>query len=221
MTTGVGAINSALMRKSLSNLSRREWLGAVGALTVLGPTHLRVLAQDGTPSSPVDPGSRAPMEIPPQNLASLTVAPPRPGPGDLPQRMERLLEQAIVRNDPTLAHDLYLPREAFRLIKGISDPDALWDRIFRAYDEDIHELHAQLVTECRGEDLSSVEFSAFRFTGRRAWVRLREETNRLPYWAQRHSWIDYRAGGRPRQIEVRTMIAWGDRWYITHLSEFR
>ena len=216
MTIHERAINSAPMR----NLSRREWLGAVSALSVLGP-NLHLLAQEGAPSAPADPGARTPMEIPPQNMASLTTAPPRPGLGDVPERMQRLLTQAIVRNEPAIAHDLYLPREAFRLIKGISDPDALWDRIFADYDEDIHELHARLQTECGGADLSSVEFTAFRFTGRRAWVRLREETNRLPYWAQRHSWIDYRAGGRPRQIEVRTMIAWGDRWYITHLNEFR
>ena len=208
------------MSKLISTLTRREWLGAVGALSVLGP-NLQLLAQEGAPSSPVDPGARTPMAIPPQNRPSLTSAPPRPGLGALPEQMERLLMQAIVRNEPAIAHDLYLPREAFRLIKGISDPDALWDRIFADYDEDIHELHARLETECRGEDLSSVSFTGFRFTGRRAWVQLREETNRLPYWAQRHSWLDYRAGGRPGQIEVRTMIAWGDRWYITHLNEFR
>ena len=204
----------------MRNLSRREWLGALSALSVLGP-NWHLLAQEGAPSAAADPAARTTIAIPPQNMASLTTAPPRPGLGALPEQMERLLMQAIVRNEPAIAHDLYLPREAFRLIKGISDPDALWDRIFADYDQDIHELHARLVSESGGEDLSGVSFTGFRFTGRRAWVRLREETNRLPYWAQRHSWIDYRAGGRPRQIEVRTMIAWGDRWYITHLNEFR
>lgn len=171
----------------------------------------RALAQDA--SAPA-------TAIPEQNRASLTEPPPRPGPGDLPARMERLLMQSCVPDDPAPSHELFLPRDAFRLIKAISDPDALYDRIFRAYEEDIHELHARLREESGG-DLSSVSFVRFRFTGRRGWVRLREETNRLPYWAQRHSWLDYRAGGRDRSIEVRTMIAWGDRWFITHLNEFR
>jgi len=56
---------------------------------------------------------------------------------------------------------------------------------------------------------------------RRAWVRVREESNRLPYWAQRHNSIVYRVGTEERRIEVRTMIAWDDQWFITHLSEFR
>jgi hypothetical protein len=46
-----------------------------------------------------------------------------------------------------------------------------------------------------------------------------EESDRLPYWAQRHNHIVYRSGGQEARFEVRTMIAWDERWYITHLSE--
>lgn len=186
--------------------TRRDLLGlSLGVLSL--PFSRRVVrAQDAA--------------IPEQNRASLTEPPPRPGLGDVPPRMETLLLRACVPDDPTPARELFLPREAFRLIKAIAEPDALYDRLLRAYDDDIHELHARLREESAG-DLSTVSFVRFRFTGRRGWVRVREETNRLPYWAQRHSWIDYRAGGRDRSIEVRTMIAWGDRWFITHLNEFR
>jgi hypothetical protein len=190
--------------------TRRDLLGLwLGALTLpfappFAPSGVR--AQD--------------TAIPEQNRASLTAPPPRPGLGDLPTRMENLLLRACVPDDPAPARELFLPRDAFRLIKAITEPDALYDRLVRAYDEDIHELHERLREETGGE-LASVSFVRFRFTGRRGWVRLREEANRLPYWAQRHSWIDYRAGGRDRSIEVRTMIAWGDRWFITHLNEFR
>ncbi|UJR82561.1 hypothetical protein [Sandaracinus amylolyticus] len=153
--------------------------------------------------------------IPEHNRAELTEAPPRPGPGDIDERARRLI-QAIAQDQPALAHDFFLSREAFRAIKGIADPDGLYDRIFRMYEDDIHELHAQL-----GADASRAEFVRFELSRRRAWVRLREESNRLPYWAQRHNWLVYRVGDEERRIEVRTMIAWDDRWYITHLSEFR
>lgn len=190
--------------------SRRDFL-SLAAAGLCAPTSLLLAAsgraQDAT-------------AIPEQNRANLTEPPPRPGLGDVPARMERLLMQSCVPDAPEPSHELFLSREAFALIKAISDPNTLYDRIFRAYEEDIHELHARLLEESGG-DLSTVSFVGFRFTGRRAWVRLREETNRLPYWAQRHSWLDYRAGGRDRSIEVRTMIAWGDRWFITHLNEFR
>lgn len=150
--------------------------------------------------------------IPEHNRAELTEAPPRPGPGDVEERARRLFD-AILRDDPASATDFFLSREAFRAIKGISDPDALWERIFRMYQDDVHELHAQVP--------EGAEFVRFELSRRRGWVRVREESNRLPYWAQRHNWIVYRVGTEERRIEVRTMIAWDDRWYITHLSEFR
>lgn len=158
--------------------------------------------------------------IPEHNRADLTEPPPRPGPGDIEDRARRLL-QAIVRNEPALAHDFFLSREAFRAIKGIAEPDRLYDRIFRMYEDDIHELHGALFSGRSGDDAAPVEFVRFELSRRRGWVRLREESNRLPYWAQRHNWLVYRVGGEERRIAVRTMIAWDDRWYITHLSEFR
>lgn len=160
------------------------------------------------------------VPIPEQNRADLTEPPPRPGPGDVEDRARRLL-QAIAQDQPALAHDFFLSREAFRAIKGIAEPDRLYDRIFRMYEDDIHELHAQLFSGAAGADAARAEFVRFEFSRRRGWVRLREESNRLPYWAQRHNWLVYRVGDEERRIEVRTMIAWGDRWYITHLSEFR
>ena len=150
------------------------------------------------------------QEIPEHNRASLTEPPPRPGPGDLVTRMPILFD-AIVRGEPARADELFLSREAFRLVKAVTNPDPLWERLHHAYEADILRLHASLP--------ATASFERFRFTRRRGWVAVGEEANRLPYWAQRHSFIDYRAGAA-QHIEVRTMITWGDRWFITHLSEF-
>ncbi len=158
------------------------------------------------------------QEIPEHNRADLVEPPPRPPLGDAGERAERLFA-AIVQGAPALAEDFFLPQDAFRLIKGIADPDALWARIHRAYEDDIRELHAL-------PDLDRASFVGLELSRRRGWVRVREESNRLPYWAQRHNWLRYAVPGpegapEERRIEVRTMIAWDDRWYITHLSEFR
>jgi hypothetical protein len=149
--------------------------------------------------------------IPAHNRADLATPPPLPGPGQVAVHARRLLE-AIVRDDPGAVADVFLPREAFRLVKGVTDPDPLYDRLLRAYERDIHALHAQVP--------AGAEFVRFEFSRRRGWVQVREEANRLPYWAQRHSQLVYRVGAEERRIEVRTMIAWDERWYITHLSEF-
>lgn len=151
--------------------------------------------------------------IPEHNRADLTEAPARPALGDASERAARLFD-AIVRDDPALAEDFFLPQDAFRLIKAMSDPDTLWTRIHAAYEEDIHELHAL-------PDLDRATFVRLDLSRRRSWVVLREESNRLPYWAQRHNTLVYSVDGEEREIEVRTMIAWDDRWFITHLSEFR
>lgn len=153
--------------------------------------------------------------IPAGNRAELASPPPRPGLGQAEERA-RFLFEAIVRDQPSLAADFFLPREAFRRIKGVNDPDSLWDRLFRVYENDIHALHASL-----GADAPRAELVRLELSRRRGWVRVGEEANRLPYWAQRHSWIVYRVGGEERRLEVRTMIAWDDQWYITHLNEFR
>lgn len=191
------AHTAPVTRPSLPSLSRRTALGALIASPLL-PSMTRA--------------QREPT-VPEHNRAELTEAPPRPPLGDASERAQRLFD-AIVHDEPARAEDFFLPQDAFRLIKGISDPDALWTRIHGMYENDIHTLHAL-------PDLARASFVRLDLSRRRAWVRVREESNRLPYWAQRHNTLVYSVDGAERQIEVRTMIAWDDRWYITHLSEFR
>lgn len=149
--------------------------------------------------------------IPLHNQKTQSEAPPLPGLGDAVSRAQTLVE-AIKAQKPELAHDWFLPREAFRLIKATKNPDALYDRLLRAYDRDIVALH---------EELGQASFVRLELSRRRQWVLPGVEANLLPYWAQRHNWLIVSDGKKERRIEVRVMIAWDDRWYITHLSEFR
>lgn len=151
--------------------------------------------------------------VPASNDPTLTEAPPRPPLGDLESRAKQLLD-AIVHDDPPRAASMFLPRDAFRLIKAVSQPDPLFDRLYRAYERDIHALHRS------SPDLSQASFARVELSRRRAFVRVREEANRLPYWAQRHNTLVYTANGREHRIELRVLIAWNDRWYLTHLAEF-
>ena len=159
----------------------------------------------------------APTEapIPPENQRSRADdPPPRPPGGDVEQARASRLFDAIVRDDPALAADFFFPREAFRHVKGIASPDAYWARLFARYERDIHALHASL------PDLPRAAFDRLEIVRRGGWVRPGEEANRLPYWVARHNRLHYQVDGRPRTLEVRVLITWGERWYITHLSEF-
>ncbi len=152
---------------------------------------------------------------PASNDPRLTAPPPRPG-ADGAQERARLLFEAIVRDDPEHGLPFFMPREVFRQIKGVADPDRFYDRMLALFHRDVHALHQQL-----GPDAERAEFLRLELSRRRSWVRVREESNRLPYWAQRHNWLYFRVGDEERRFEVRTLNLWDGQWYLTHLSEFR
>lgn len=148
------------------------------------------------------------VEIPDENDWRRDTPPPRPPVGDAAERAERLFE-AILRDDPEHARDFFFPREPFLVLKGIADPERYWNVLLRHYERDIHALHEEIPAQA--------SFDRFVMTRRGGWVERRQEANALPYWASRHDWIYYRDGERERRFEVRTLINWGPRWYVTHL----
>lgn len=149
------------------------------------------------------------------NDPALESAPPRPGVDGAQDRARQLFE-AIKQDDPELGMAFFMSREVFRQIKGVADPDRFYDRMLRLFHRDVHALHEEL-----GEDVERAEFVRLELSRRRGWVEVRQESNRLPYWAQRHNPLIYRVGDDKRRFEVRTMNAWDGEWYVTHLSEFR
>lgn len=148
--------------------------------------------------------------VPRENDARLTQPSPRPPPGDLAVRAARLFE-AIVHDTPDLALELFFPRGPFLVLKGIADPGHYHDVLVNHYVRDIHTLHAEL------PDLSRAHFVGLELSRRATWQAVRSEANALPYWAVRHSLLRYTVDGAERSVEVRALIHWGPRWYITHL----
>ena len=153
------------------------------------------------------------VEIPESNRAGQDPPPPRPPPGPIEEERARRLLAAIVQDDPRLAQDFFFPLEAFHRVKAVPDPSGYWRRLFARYEQDIHALHRELGS------VPSAELVALDIVPRGGWVRRGEEGNALPYWASRQSRLRYRVGDEERSFEVRVLITWGGRWYITHLSE--
>ena len=110
----------------------------------------------------------------------------------------------------------FMSREVFRQVKGVADPDRFYDRMLALFHRDVHALHEEL-----GDDAERATFLRLELSRRRGWVVPRQESNRLPYWAQRHNWLYYQVGEEERRFEVRTMNSWDGQWFVTHLSEFR
>jgi len=172
-----------------------------------------LLATGARPSSRAQPAE--PAAIPANNNPSLRAAPPMPPFAEADLERARTLLRGIVADDAELAAAAYLPRPAFALIKGVANPDSIYDRLMREFHADIHALHADVPADAR--------FERLEFSRRRSWVVVREEANRLPYWSARRNQLIYstEVNGRrvERAIEVRTLITWDDAWYITHLRE--
>lgn len=148
--------------------------------------------------------------VPPENDARLTQPIPRPPPGDLEARAARLFD-AIVHDTPDRALDLFFPRGPFLVLKGIDDPGHYHGVLVRHYVRDIHALHAEL------PQLERARFAGLELSRRATWQTVRSEANALPYWAVRHSLLRYTVDGEERSFEVKALIHWGQRWYITHL----
>ncbi len=149
---------------------------------------------------------------PPNNRPDLQDA-PRPPLGEAEART-RLLWDAIVRDDPSVAEPFFFPRDAFLLVKAIPDPGRYWDRLHARFIEDVHTLHRTV------PDLDRAELVGLDLVRRGGFIRRGEEGNALPYWASRHSRLLYRVDGEERAFEVRVLITWDDVWYVIHLNEF-
>jgi len=154
------------------------------------------------------------VPIPPENRPALRVPPERPS-EQAAQEAARLLFEALVADDPARAEAAFFPREAFVRVKAMQRPERYYDRLKRRFASDIHALHRA------HPELARAELVKLDLGRRGGWVQPGEEGNRLPYWAARHARLHYRVGSVVRQIEVRVLITWGDRWYVIHLSEFR
>lgn len=158
--------------------------------------------------------AQTPAEVPASNRPNQAKPPPRPHASDA-EAKARVLFEAIVRDDPRHAAAVFFPREAFSRVKDMRDPGRYYDRLQRRFESDIHALHGRL------RDPATAEFARFELANRGGFVREREEGNRLPYWASRHSFLHFRDAGKPARFEVRVLITWDDRWYVIHLNEFR
>jgi len=159
------------------------------------------VASAQTPSKPVHnrPDQREPS--------------PRPDASSAERRAKQLFE-AILHDDPKRAEGVFFPRAAFLLVKDIRDPGAYFDQLHARFASDIHALHKRL------PGLTHAHFDRFELVRRGGFVAVREEGNRLPYWASRHSVLHYTSEGARHQFEVRVLITWDDEWYVIHLNEF-
>jgi len=146
--------------------------------------------------------------IPPQN--SKKGEPP--GVASFEEGARNLLE-AFEKNDPAVASGFFFPAYAFDLVKDLPVPGRYHRKLVRWYEEDIGTARKRFA---RGTwELEKVEL------GRCRWKEPGTEGNKVAYWSCRGNFATARQGDRTRRFEIRVLINWGDRWYVTHLGPIR
>lgn len=189
-------------------------------------------ATSAAPSAPEPPPATTTTETPTATAtataSSTAAAPPAKDPDHDPankarppidseelQSRARALFDAIVQNNPSLAEDLWFPRDPFLILKDIKDPGKYWDQLHRTYAKDIDKLHK------KRKSWQGAEFEKFEPGSPPKWVKPGDEGNKIGYFRTVKGNLVYKMEGKSHKIEVRVMISWQKRWYITHLSKFK
>lgn len=128
------------------------------------------------------------------------------------------LWEAIVRDEPDRAMPFFFPKTAYAQVKAIVSPDRDWRyRLVAAYKRDIHDAHVEL-----GRHATEARFVAFDVSdGRARWVDPGEEGNKLGYFRVYGTKLRYEIDGKPRVLDVTSLISWRGEWYVVHLSSFK
>lgn len=157
--------------------------------------------------APADAGPVAAPFVPDNKVA------PTEGP-ELQERARGLLD-AIAKDDPSRGEAFWFPKEAFLPLKDIKDPGKYWEQLHRTFAKDIHALHQ------KRKNWDGAELLGFDGWSKPKWVPPGDEANKIGYYRAFQGKLRYKAGGETGEIEVRVMITWQGRWYITHLSKFK
>ena len=161
----------------------------------------------GDASPPAAPAEAAPP------FAADNKLPPTEGP-ELQERAKGLLE-AVIQDDPKLGDPFWFPKEPFIPLKDVKGPDKYWEQLHRTYGTDVHALHK------KRKSWSGVAFERFEMGSKPKWVKPGEEANKIGYYRSFRGKLHYTVEGKSESFEVRTVITWQGRWYITHLSKFK
>lgn len=142
-------------------------------------------------------------EIPPENLKMET---PK-AIASFEAKAKRLVD-AINRGTSEGNEDLFFPREAFLKLKAIAKPEVYYQQLIEWFRKDLSAEQAK----------AQVPWSYVSFKlGSCRWKAPGSEANAIAYWSCYNSQIQVEHAGQKNQILVRTLINWGQEWYITHL----
>jgi hypothetical protein len=125
----------------------------------------------------------------------------------------KALLKAICTKNADEGMDFFFPQKEFDLVKDIPVPSRYWKKLARWYREDIIKEHGRF-GRC------DWQFKELKF-GRCKWKKTGTEGNKQPYWSCRGNFVTATCDGKTRRFEIKVLINWGKKWYVTHLGPIR
>jgi hypothetical protein len=135
---------------------------------------------------------------------------PDAGPADLDARGKHLLE-AISANDPALAADIVMPREAYIAARDTADPGGLYDTKFKStFASHLAHIHR------REHGVDHAIFVSFDLQNPSR-VPPKKHDWKEPLWRAARCTLTFTIDGRVRRLEIGEMVAWRGNWYVARL----
>jgi hypothetical protein len=123
----------------------------------------------------------------------------------------RHLVEAVAGDNPELAMDFLLSKDAYAQLYAAKDPTRAWERhMKKAFDRAIHRLH-------RRRHSKEAKFARFELGTHLVKGPIGKGKHRRDVWHARGSRLFYTVDGREHPIAIREMIAWRGAWYIARL----
>jgi hypothetical protein len=98
-------------------------------------------------------------------------------------------------------------------VKDLTNPDRYHAKLVKWYEEDILKEHRRFASD-------KWTFSTFE-PGRCKWKDIGTQGNKVAYWSCVGNFVTAVSQGKRRRFEIRVLINWGDKWYVTHLGPIR
>jgi hypothetical protein len=140
--------------------------------------------------------------------------PPTADVADLDRRAGALFE-AVMKDDPSLGEPFWFPKDPFVILKDPPDPAGYWEKLHRAYADDIHALHASRPS------WDNAAYDHFELGSPARWMNPGDEHNRIGYYRSLGGSLHFREGDKVDSFVVDVIITWQGKWYVTHFRRVR
>lgn len=179
----------------MRNLSALAMLAVFSNCVLAGP--------DSSASKPVNPVQ---IEVPKENLQAGTT----PDAGSA-EALAKSILQAVQSLDLNSYTELYFPEKEFLELKDVPAPKSYFDGLIKEYLQDLKKLNTLV------QPLKDVKFKSFS-RGYCKWKEIGSEYNKIAYWSCYKNKIIVSSTAGQYSLPIRTLINWGERWYVTHLG---